>query len=158
MQLTSIRKLLFSSSRVYLISRLVIGLLFIWAGGAKLMEPKAFARSLSQYGLVPEPLLIPTAIGLPLVEVLAGIGLIFDVGLSLSIIAGLLIAFLMILGYGIINNLDVDCGCFSPSELAARGALETAFYRDVALLLVVFYLFFWRWVRKTRSKLPDLSA
>jgi hypothetical protein len=108
--------------------------------------------------LVPEPLLIPTAIGLPLVEVLAGIGLILDVGLSLWIIAGLLIAFLLILGYGIVNNLDVDCGCFSPSEMAARSTLEAAFYRDMDLLLVVFYLFFWRWVRKTRPKLPDLSA
>jgi len=158
MLLTSIKKVLLYSPWVYPISRLVIGLLFIWAGGVKLVEPKVFARNLSQYGLVPEPLLIPTAIGLPLVEVLAGIGLILDVGLSLWIIAGLLIAFLMILGYGLVNNLDVDCGCFSTSELAARGALEAAFFRDVALLLVVFYLFCWRWLRKTRSKLSDLSA
>jgi hypothetical protein len=155
---TSIRNILLSSPWVYPISRLVIGLLFIWAGGVKLVEPKVFARNLSQYGLVPEPLLIPTAIGLPLVEVLAGIGLILDVGLSLWIITGLLITFLIILGYGVANNLDVDCGCFSASELATRGALEAAFYRDVALLLVVFYLFCWRRVRKNRSKLPDLSA
>ena len=143
---------LLSSPWVYLVSRLVIGLLFIWAGGVKLLEPKVFARNLLQYGLVPEPLLIPTAIGLPLVEVLAGIGLILDVGLSLWIIAGLLIGFLMVLGYGIINNLDVDCGCFSASELAAQGALEAAFYRDVALLLVVFYFFCWRRMRRTMSK------
>jgi uncharacterized membrane protein YphA (DoxX/SURF4 family) len=158
MLLTSIKKVLFSSPWLYPVSRVVIGLLFIWAGGGKLMEPKVFARSLSQYGLVPEPLLIPIAIGLPLVEVLAGIGLIFDVGLGLWIIAALLIAFLMVLGYGIANNLDVDCGCFSASELAARGALEAAFYRDVGLLLVVFYLFSWRWVRKMRSKPTGLSA
>ena len=129
--------------------RLVIGLLFIWAGGVKLLEPKVFARNLSQFGLVPEFLLIPTAIGLPLIEVLAGIGLILDVGLSLWIITGLLLAFLIVLGYGIVNNLDVDCGCFSASELAAKGALETAFFRDVALLLVVFYFFCWRRLRRT---------
>jgi uncharacterized membrane protein YphA (DoxX/SURF4 family) len=158
MLLTSIKKILLFSPWIYPILRLVIGLLFIWAGGVKLAEPKVFARNLSQFGLMHEPLLIPTAVGLPLLEVLAGIGLIFDVGLSLWIIAGLLIAFLMVLGYGVVNNLNVDCGCFSPSELAARGALEAAFYRDVALLLVVFYLFCWRWVRKTRSKLSDLSA
>jgi uncharacterized membrane protein YphA (DoxX/SURF4 family) len=158
MLLSSIKNFLLSSPRVYPISRLVIGLLFIWAGGVKLVDPKDFARNLSQYGLVPEPLLIPTAIGLPVVEVLAGIGLILDVGLSLWIIAGLLIAFLTVLGYGIIHNLDVDCGCFSASELAARGTLEAAFYRDVGLLLVVLYLFCWRWVRKTRSKQSALSA
>jgi uncharacterized membrane protein YphA (DoxX/SURF4 family) len=152
------KKILLSSPRVFLMARLVIGLLFIWAGAAKLVDPKVFARNLSQYGLVPEPLLIPTAVGLPLLEVLAGLGLVFDVGMSLWIIAGLLIAFLMVLGYGIVNNLDVDCGCFSASELAARGALEAAFYRDVGLLLIVFYLFFWRRVRRMRSKLPDLSV
>ncbi len=138
--------------------RLVIGLLFIWAGGVKLLEPKVFARNLSQFGLVPEFLLIPTAIGLPVIEVLAGIGLILDVGLSLWIITGLLLAFLIVLGYGIANNLDVDCGCFSASELAAKGALETAFFRDVALLLVVFYFFCWRRVRRTMTKQSAQSA
>jgi uncharacterized membrane protein YphA (DoxX/SURF4 family) len=154
----STQKILFSSPWVYPVARLIIGLLFIWAGGIKLIEPKAFARDLSHYGLVPELLLVPTAVGLPLVEVLAGIGLIFDVGLSLWVIAGLLVAFLMVLGYGVVNQLDVDCGCFSTSELAARGDLEAAFYRDVVLLLVVLYLFFWRWVRKTRGNLSDLTA
>jgi len=145
-------------SWLYLMSRLVIGLLFLWAGGVKLANPEVFARNLSQFGLVPQALLIPTAIGLPLVEVLAGIGLIFDVGLGLWIITGLLLAFLMVLGYGILNNLEVDCGCFSASELVAKGALESAFYRDVALLLVVFYLFWWRRLRETRSKQPALSV
>lgn len=138
--------------------RLLLGLLFIWAGGVKLLEPKVFARSLAQFGLVPEPLLIPTAIGLPLVEVLAGVGLILDVGSSLWIIAGLLFAFLMVLGYGIVNNLDADCGCFSASELAAKGTLEAAFYRDVALLLVVLYLFCWRRLRKASPKHSTLST
>jgi len=145
-------------SWLYLMSRLVIGLLFLWAGGVKLANPEVFARNISQFGLVPQALLIPTAIGLPLVEVLAGIGLIFDVGLGLWIITGLLLAFLMVLGYGILNNLEVDCGCFSASELVAKGALESAFYRDVALLLVVFYLFWWRRLRETRSKQPALSV
>ena len=158
MLLTTIKNILLSSPWLYPTSRLVIGLLFIWAGGVKLVEPKVFAHNLSQYGLVPEPLLIPVAIGLPVVEVLAGIGLILDVGLGLWVIAGLLIAFLTVLGYGVVHNLDVDCGCFSASELAARGSLEAAFYRDVGLLLVVFYLFCWRWVRKTRSKQSPLSA
>lgn len=138
--------------------RLFIGILFIWAGGVKLSEPRIFARNLSQFGLVPDFLLVPTAIGLPLIEVLAGIGLILDVGLSLWIISGLLLAFLMVLGYGMVNNLDVDCGCFSASELAAKGALETAFYRDVALLLAVFYLFYWRRLRKTTSQQLTLST
>ena len=85
-------------------------------------------------------------------EVMAGIGLILDVGLSLWIIAGLLIGFLMVLGYGIVHSLDVDCGCFSASELAAKGSLEAAFYRDVALLVVVSYFFCWRRMRRTMSK------
>jgi hypothetical protein len=45
MRSTSIKKILLSSPWVYPMSRLVIGLLFIWAGGAKLTQPEVFARS-----------------------------------------------------------------------------------------------------------------
>jgi hypothetical protein len=91
MLLTSVKRVLLFSPWVYRTSRWLIGLLFIWAGAIKLIAPKVFAHNLSQFGLVPEPLLVPTAIGLPSVEVLAGIGLIFDVGLTLWIITGMLI-------------------------------------------------------------------
>jgi uncharacterized membrane protein YphA (DoxX/SURF4 family) len=129
---------------VHHLGRIGIGAVFIWAGGVKLLDPRAFARILSGFDLVPEELLVPVAIGLPLVEFLAGVALIFDFRGALKIIFGLLVMFLAVLGYGLARNLNVDCGCFSTAEMAAQDGLKMAFLRDLGLLLVVLYLFFWQ--------------
>lgn len=50
-----------------------LGLVFLYAGLTKLWDPKAFARIISQYDLLPEPFLPVAAIGLPVLELLAGL-------------------------------------------------------------------------------------
>jgi uncharacterized membrane protein YphA (DoxX/SURF4 family) len=121
--------------------RWVLGLIFIYAGGSKLLAPKAFARMISGYDLLPEPLLPVVAIGLPTLELLAGAGLVFKIRGSLPIISGLLLLFIAVLGYGIWQDLDVDCGCFTPEELAQKDGLKRAFYRDLAMMGAVLFLF-----------------
>ncbi|NWF75236.1 MAG: DoxX family membrane protein [Nitrospirae bacterium] len=135
-----LRKILISPF-FYHIIRFSISLIFIYAGFIKLVDPKAFAKAISQYELVPEVLLAPIAIGLPAIEVLAGVGLIFSIRGSLSIIFGLLIIFVFVLWYGILRNLDIDCGCFSPEELKSHASLWHAFYRDISMIVAVIYLF-----------------
>jgi uncharacterized membrane protein YphA (DoxX/SURF4 family) len=125
-----------------------LALVFLYAGTVKLMDPKAFARSIFQYGLAPDFLLPVLAMGLPLVEILGAVGLIFAVRGSLSLIFGLLLFFIWVLWYGILNDLDVDCGCFSPEELQAQAGLWQAFYRDLILSGAAIYLYLSRWVRK----------
>ncbi len=139
-------KRLFHSSRIYCAVRVGLSLVFIWAGAVKLADPRAFARIISEYGLVPDLLLVPLAIGLPAVELLGGLGLAFDFRGCLKVITGLLFVFLLVLGYGIVRNLDVDCGCFSADEIHARNSLRIALFRDLGLLGLVSYLFYWRWV------------
>ena len=138
---SSLAKTIFFSPWVYHAARISIGIAFIWAGGVKLMDPRAFARVLSGFGLVPDALLVPVAIGLPATELLAGAGLVLDLRGSLKIILGFLLMFLLVLGYGILNSLNIDCGCFSAEEIAAQSNLHMALLRDVGLLFVVLYLF-----------------
>jgi uncharacterized membrane protein YphA (DoxX/SURF4 family) len=148
MTLSFVTRILFLSPLVYRLLRIGTGILFIWAGGVKLMDPRAFARALSGYGLLPDALLVPVAIGLPVVEVLAGVGLVLDLRGSLKVISGLLLMFLAVLGYGMLNNLNVDCGCFSTEEVAVQNSLHKAFLRDLGLLLVMLYLFLWQRVQR----------
>jgi hypothetical protein len=143
-----LKRVLFGSPWFYLVARVLLALIFIYAGGVKLMDPRAFARTISGYNLVPSELLVPVAIGLPAIELLAGLGLIFNVRGCLKIISGLLVMFVVILGYGIINDLNVDCGCFSAEELQAKDSLRTALIRDIGMLMVVSYLFAWRWFHR----------
>lgn len=135
---------MFFSPSIHRAVRIALGLVFVWAGAVKLVDPRAFARVLSGYQMIPESLLAPIAIGLPLVEFLVGTGLVFNVRGSLSVVFGLLLMFLVVLGFAMYNNLDVDCGCFSPEEIHVRNSLRTAFFRDVGLMGGAVYLFFWR--------------
>jgi len=133
-----------------------LAILFLYAGAVKLLGPRAFARVISGYGLVPDEWLVLVAVGLPVLEVLAGVGLLFDVRGSLPAVSGMLVLFLGVLGFGILNQLDVDCGCFSPDELQAQGRLRAAFLRDVGLLGCTAYLFYWR-RRRARLHRPAVS-
>jgi uncharacterized membrane protein YphA (DoxX/SURF4 family) len=125
----------------YRVVRFALGSIFVYAGLTKLLDPKAFAKLISHYDLIPESLLVPVAIGLPVVEFLAGLGLIFAIRGSLSIIFGLLIMFVVVLWYGILRNLDIDCGCFSPQEIKSHASLWHAFYRDIVMIAAAGYLF-----------------
>ena len=126
---------------LYHIIRFALGSIFVYAGFIKLINPKTFAKAISQYDLVPESMLIPVAIGLPAIEFLAGLGLIFAIRGSLSIIFGFLVTFVIVLWYGILNNLSIDCGCFSPEELKSYTSLWYAFYRDLVMIAAVIYLY-----------------
>jgi uncharacterized membrane protein YphA (DoxX/SURF4 family) len=119
-----IKRKLFLSPSLYHVIRVAIGAIFIYAGISKLLDIKAFARTIDQYDIVPDAMLPIVAVGLPSLEAIAGLGLIFDIAGSLITILAMLIMFIAVLGCNILNDLDVDCGCFSPDELANRGNLR----------------------------------
>jgi hypothetical protein len=91
---------------------------------------------------------MPVAVGLPLLEVVAAVGLMADIRGALAVVAALLVIFMAILGYGIRMGLDVDCGCFGPEDIEARAyhGLRVALIRDAAMLAGVIYLY---WCRLT---------
>ncbi len=139
------------SRGLYLCVRIALALLFIYAGALKLTDVHAFARTISHYGLVPDALLPVIAFGLPAIEVLSGLALIFDLRAGLYSISGLLVLFVGVLGYGVLNDMNIDCGCFGPEELAEKKGLAHAFYRDLVLIGVVAFLYWSRIVRRRRS-------
>jgi len=118
---------MFLSRWSYLVVRVALALIFIYAGAMKLMDPKAFARIISHYDLVPEVLLPVVAIGLPLAEVLAGVALILDMRPGLHGVSGMIVLFVIVLGYGVLTDMNIDCGCFGPEELEGRKSLAHAF-------------------------------
>ena len=117
-----------------------------------MLVPEIFAVLIDAYGIIPEGLLIPVAIGLPLLEVIAGMGLLFDIRGSLALITGLLVLFMMVLGYGIWMGLDVDCGCFGPEEPEAEAfhGLRLSLFRDLVMMPGVIFIYGWRRYRAIR--------
>lgn len=129
--------------RIYQFCRWALGIIFIYAGGTKLPEPEIFTVLIEAYGIVPDALLMPVAIGLPLLEVIAGIGILFELRGSLALITGLLVLFIAILGYGIRMGLDVDCGCFGPGDPEAEAfhGLRLSLFRDFFMMALVIFLY-----------------
>jgi len=129
--------------------RLILAVIFLWAGIVKILDPDSFAVILEAFDLLPYTWIMPVAVGLPVLEILAAIGLLFDVRGSLPAVTGLLVLFLVILGYGIWLGLDIDCGCFGPGdpEGEAYKGLRPALYRDIVMLAGVAYLYIWRMKR-----------
>jgi uncharacterized membrane protein YphA (DoxX/SURF4 family) len=131
---------------LYRLCRWTLGGIFIYAGGTKLFEPEVFAVLIDAYGIVPEGLLVPVAIGLPFLEVTAGFGLLCNIRGSLALITGLLVLFMVVLGYGIWMGLDVDCGCFAPEDPEAEAfhGLRLSLFRDLVMMAGVIFIYGWR--------------
>jgi uncharacterized membrane protein YphA (DoxX/SURF4 family) len=139
----------------YRMLRVVIGGLFVYSGAVKVMDVKGFARMVSQYELVPDELLAPVAYGLPVLELLAGIGLIFEVPWALTAISGMLVMFIGVLWYGVLQGLDIDCGCFSTEVLKGHDSLRKALYRDIVMVAVCGYFYLYRIVRIKSVQIAD---
>ena len=142
---------------IYRLSRWGIGFIFVYAGTVKLLNPEVFAVLIDAYGILPEKLVTPVALCLPAFEILAGIGLMFNIYGSLSVITGLLLLFMVVLAYGIRMGLDVDCGCFGPEDPEAEAfhGLRLSLLRDLVMLAGVIFIYVWRRyraIRPTRAK------
>ena len=146
---SSVRRMLLHPGP-YRLVRVALAALFVYGGLIKLLDHRAFAATISAYDLVPEALLPLFAVGLPAIETIAGLALLLDRRWGLHLITGLLALFVLVLGYGIAGDLDVDCGCFGAEELDKRASLRKAFYRDLFLIAVLMpYLYGSRRVRES---------
>jgi Methylamine utilisation protein MauE len=88
----------------------------------------------------PKSALPVLAIGLPLIELIAGLGAAAGRRDSFHVILAMLVLFSAVLGYAILSGIDVDCGCFGPGDGAADEGVRTALLRDILLILVTFWL------------------
>lgn len=134
------------AQKLYTAARLFLAFLFIWAGIAKLLEPDNFAVIIDEFNILPTRYVWKTAYLLPITEIIAGIALSFNVRGSLTVITGLMIFFIGIVGYGIWLGIDVDCGCFGmyDPETSLFGKLKPALFRDILLLLPIAYCYWFR--------------
>ena len=121
------------------ISRLIVGGVFVLAGGLKLFEPiEDFIAIARSWDILPEALIAWYIIPLPWVELIFGIFLIvgvftrFGAGVIALSLASFIIAMLINMGRG--RTLD-ECGCFG-SVLHFGSTFPQMLWRDAGLLLL----------------------
>jgi len=94
-------------------TRIILGAVFLWASFGKILEPGDFARSISNYHIVPFGIENIVALILPWLELLIGMGLILGIMVdgSVQISAILLIMFILMIGQAILRGFNIECGC-----------------------------------------------
>ena len=107
---------------IWIVLRLLVGLLFAYAGFSKLLEPmENFAASLSHYDLIPAFAIVPIAWILPWVEWIAGCFLFLGYAPRQAAItlASMTFIFLIVLISTFFKDSIAggDCGCFGGSGI-----------------------------------------
>jgi hypothetical protein len=128
-----------------LLGRGVLVLLFFCAAVPKLFNIEQFAGTIDAYAILPDIFLLPSAMMLPIVELVLAIGLLFNRLTSKIGMAVLLLFFISVLSYAILQGLDIDCGCFGPDdpEYSAFRGLRAALVRDILMLVPLIYSFWY---------------
>ncbi|MBU0984736.1 MAG: DoxX family membrane protein [candidate division Zixibacteria bacterium] len=136
------RKLI-DSDVLTMISRLLIGAIFVYASFYKIISPGDFAKSIWYYHLFPGVTINLMAIVIPWLELLCGLALIFGVWYRGAVIwvNVLLVAFVIALASTIARNLSIDCGCFKAAESATGSAWNAMTWDFVYLLFSLQMLF-----------------
>ena len=136
-------------TRVYpifiLITRILLGLIFIIASIDKIIDPAGFARDISNYHFVPFGFENIIAIILPWLELFIGLGLILGVMVDgASVISGiLLILFIILIFQATIRGFNIDCGCgLKEGELVGWRKI----FEDLIFLSGAYFI----WKRKVK--------
>lgn len=141
------------------ISRLLVGLLFIFSGLIKLNDPVGFSFKLEEYfseGVLNLPFLMPLALAIAMVLV------IFETVLGVMLLLGykpkftvwslllMIVFFTFLTFYSAYFNKVTDCGCFGD---AIKLTPWQSFYKDVVLLVLILVLFFgWKHIKPLFTK------
>ncbi len=130
--------------------RLGLALVYLVAGVGKIMDIQGFAEIIKFYDIVPLAMIPFIAVSLPVMEIVAAIGLIFKRVWALHAITAMTVMFMIVLGFAIWSGLAIgDCGCFAPEDIPQGhgdgSALKEAFTRDIGLLAASVLLYVARW-------------
>lgn len=124
------------------ISRAILAAVFISAAVTKIQDPALFAHAMNGYAMLPDFTVGIFALTLPMVELLAGLALLFTKWSreATLVLLGLLGVFFIGLTQAFIRGLDISCGCFGEGETTGRAAIGLALIRDIVLFLPAVWL------------------
>ena len=129
-------------------ARVVLGGVFLVAGGLKVIDPQAAVAAVRAYRLLPASVAPILGWGLPFAEKPGPFNAITDV---------LLVVFMAAVISAAVRGLSIDCGCFGSGGDVAPG--QTAYgieiVRDFGLLLLALWLV---WQPRSRFALDHLAT
>jgi uncharacterized membrane protein YphA (DoxX/SURF4 family) len=130
-----------------LLSRLILGVVLLVAGGLKIGNLPKSAMAVRSYEMLPIPLANFLGYTLPWNEI--GLGLLLIVGVTVKISGALgaltMLAFIIAIAQAWARGLSIDCGCFGGG-----GAIDpedtkylSEIIRDIGLMALGIFLYFY---------------
>lgn len=143
----------------YLAVRLAVGGTFIYAGALKITDALQFADNIASFRLLPNELINPFALSLPMFEIIAGALLVVGflqrpASLGIAILSVILVG---AVGSALARGLTIDCGCFGTST-PSRAMMWLDLWRDVALAVGALAIYRAQYRRGRESTGTILSA
>lgn len=136
--------------------QLALGVIFVIASLPKIADPPSFAHMIYNYKIVPFGLINGMALFMPWLELLCGLALIFGIwkGAARSIIAAMLVVFIVAISVNLVRGHAIDCGCFNVSDANKTEAERFAdmrwdILRDLGMLAMTAQLW---WAARTAGR------
>jgi rhodanese-related sulfurtransferase len=131
---------------------------FIYASIDKIAHPADFAKDVYNYQILPDTLVNLTALVLPWLELVLGLGLLAGIWLPGAVLTvnGLLAVFLAAFAFNLARGLNVDCGCFGASGLGPSMSTHWYLLRDAGFLAMGAFLLL-AVFRNRQRKVPELG-
>ena len=129
--------------------QIALGIIFVAAALPKIVDPPSFAHMIYNYKLIPWALVKPMALVMPWIELLCGLALILGIwkGTARTIIAALLVTFIIAISINLLRGNAIDCGCFDVTAAGKTNEERLAdmrfvILRDIGMLLMVAQLWY----------------
>lgn len=126
-----------------LVVRLYLGWLFVSASLHKIAVPESFALDVATYQFLPIWAVNFFAITVPWMEVVVGVLLVIGcrVRAAALVIFGLMVSFMVALGWALHLELDMACGCFASQGAADEDPISGwTLARDAVWLALSAYI------------------
>ena len=107
------------------VTRSLLGLVFLLSGVSKLRDKPSFAQVVRRLNLVPGVAVEPFVSVLPVFELALGLSLLLDFHTRFAFIAatGLLAVFTLVLTVAMARGIGEDCNCFGRLPIRQQGWL-----------------------------------
>lgn len=138
-----IRDILYGNAFTALL-RILPGILFLYSGLFKVLDPRTFSLVVMKYGLLPEVIVPYFSIILPFLELLLGVFLVagFRVRAAAFLSMILMVLFMAAVGYNIIRGESFDCGCFELGHFGISENIGAGVIIRDAVFFMIFLLVF----------------
>lgn len=136
------------SQVVALITRVLLGVWFVYSGGVKIFSSglDRFTRDVANYQLVKPPWDAIAAYSVPWLELIAGLSLMLGIlrrGAILTV-AGLVVIFSVSVGWAWSKGFDISCGCHG-------GDAPIQYWHKAVEFTGYFILLGWLWWMETQN-------